>query len=128
MTNYEIKSRIAIMQAYLNGKQIQEYVDGKWVNIDEPEWKNSSEYRIKPEIHYRPFDNADECWNEMMKHQPFGIVKDKYYTNYQCKRAFTYLTMKGCNFRGYEDMTFESCFKNLIFDDGKPFGIHVSES
>lgn len=42
-------------------------------------------------------------------------------TNYQCKRAFTYLTMKCCNFRGYEDMTFESCFKNLIFDDGKLF-------
>lgn len=34
-------------------------------------------FRIKPEPKYRPFANAEECWAEMLKHQPFGVVKDK---------------------------------------------------
>lgn len=24
---------------------------------------------------YRPFKNQEECWNEMLKHEPFGWVK-----------------------------------------------------
>lgn len=28
-------------------------------------------------IKYRPFKDAEECWQEMLKHQPFGWVKDK---------------------------------------------------
>ena len=50
----------------------------------------------------------------MEKHQPFGVVKDKHFANYQTHRAFTFLTNEGCNFRGYEDMTFETSFKNLL--------------
>ena len=33
--------------------------------------------RIKLEIKYRPFKSQEECWNEMLKHQPFGWVIDK---------------------------------------------------
>ena len=61
----------------------------------------------------------------MKKHQPFGVVKDKHFANYQTHRAFTFLTNEGCNFRGYEDMTFETSFKNLLFADGTPFGVNV---
>lgn len=85
------------------------------------------EYRINPEPKYRPFANAEECWQEMQKHQPFGVVKDKHFANYQTHRAFTFLTNEGCNFRGYEDMTFENSFKNLLFADGLPFGVKVEE-
>ena len=63
----------------------------------------------------------------MLKHQPFRVVKDKHFANYQAHRAFTFLTNEGCNFRGYEDMTFETSFKNLLFADGTPFGIKVEE-
>ena len=59
--------------------------------------------------------------------QPFGVVKDKHFANYQTHRAFTFLTNEGCNFRGYEDMTFETSFKNLLFADGTPFGVKVEE-
>ena len=69
----------------------------------------------------------EECWQEMKKHQPFGVVKDKHFANYQTHRAFTFLTNEGCNFRGYEDMTFETSFKNLLFADGTPFGVKVEE-
>ena len=63
----------------------------------------------------------------MEKHKPFGVVKDKHFANYQTHRAFTFLTTEGCNFRGYEDMTFETSFKNLLFADGTPFGVKVEE-
>lgn len=89
-----------------------------WVNVD---------YRIKPEPKYRPFKDAKECWNEMLKHQPFGVVKDKYFANYQTHRAFACLITNGCDFGGYEDETFESCFKNLLFADGTPFGVKTEE-
>ena len=97
-----------------------------WVKMDELIFGNF-EYRIKPEQKYRPFANAEECWEEMMKHQPFGVVKDKYFANYQTHRAFTCLVTNGCHFRGYEDETFESSFKNLLFADGTPFGVKIDE-
>ena len=42
-------------------------------------WTRENSYTlliyIKPEPEYRPFKDADECWQEMLKHQPFGWVK-----------------------------------------------------
>lgn len=76
MTIEETKERIAVMQAYVDGKQIQwERSDGKWAYVPEPSWSVNANYRIKPEPEYRPFKDADECWQEMLKHQPFGWVK-----------------------------------------------------
>ena len=43
------------------------------VKIDD----KKSYLHIKPKQGYRPFKNAEECWQEMMKHQPFGWVKMK---------------------------------------------------
>ncbi|WP_418639954.1 hypothetical protein [Segatella sp.] len=102
-------------------------VPNNWTEMTEIEFWNNTEYRIKPEPKYRPFKDAEECWQEMLKHQPFGVVKDKYFANYQTHRAFTCLVTNGCHFRGYEDETFESCFKNLLFADGLPFGVKVEE-
>lgn len=76
MTIEETKERIAVMQAYVDGKQIQgECSDGKWIYVPEPSWSINENFRIKPEPEYRPFKDADECWQEMLKHQPFGWVK-----------------------------------------------------
>ena len=121
-----------IIQAFAEGKDIEYRTKGSnenWKKVTQiPELSfKSFEYRIKPEPKYRQFANAEECLQEIMKHQPFGVVKDKYFANYQTHRAFTFLTTEGCNFRGYEDMTFETSFKNLLFADGNPFGIKVEE-
>lgn len=35
---------------------------------------NPQDYRIKPE--YRPFKDAEECFEEMQKHKPYGWIKD----------------------------------------------------
>lgn len=76
MTIEETKERIAVMQAYVDGKQIQGMCsDGKWVDVPEPSWSINGNFRVKPEPKFRPFKNADECWQEMLKHQPFGWVK-----------------------------------------------------
>lgn len=127
----EVKSVMNILQAFADGKTIQaiDPYDDEWVDQTGLNFKALFErqYRIKPESTYRPFKDAKECWQEMLKHQPFGVVKDKYFANYQMPRAFTCLIADGCDFGGYEDETFESCFKNLLFADGTPFGVKVEE-
>lgn len=143
MTREEAKEFYPFLQAFAEGKIIEtrrkptadnngvtkdgwfEFND--WTEMKELEYWVNVEYRIKPEPKYRPFKDAEECWQEMLKHQPFGVVKDKYFANYQTHRAFTCLVTNGCHFRGYEDETFESCFKNLLFADGLPFGVKVEE-
>lgn len=132
----EIQRLLPIFQAMADGSIIQFAANGNdWIDIDGEEEglfldtliDNPQYYRIKPEPKYRPFKNAEECWKEMQKHQPFGVVKDKYFANYQTHRAFTCLVTNGCHFRGYEDETFENSFKNLLFADGTPFGVKMEE-
>lgn len=129
MNRKEAAELLPIIKAFSEGKVIQTSVKGKpWEDLGENiAFYTNDKYRIKPDAAYRPFANAEECWQEMLKHQPFGVVKDKYFANYQTHRVFTCLTTKGCYFRGYEDETFESCYKDLLFADGTPFGVKVEE-
>lgn len=137
MNRNQAKEFYPILQAFAEGRVIEcrtkpsavkgTDVPNDWTEMKEIKFWNNTEYRIKPEPTYRPFKNAEECWAEMLKHQPFGVVKYKYFAHYQTHRAFTCLVTNGCHFRGYEDETFESSFKNLLFADGTPFGIKVEE-
>ena len=69
------------MQAWAEGKIIQFRKKGtvEWVDLYEDDLRVSSayHYRIKPEPKYRPFKSQEECWEEMLKHQPFGWIKQK---------------------------------------------------
>lgn len=82
----EIIKAFPIFQAVKDGKTIQTIDEmGYWYDLDLDEDGLSLEtlinsprnYRIKPEQKYRPFKDAEECWKEMLKHQPFGWVKCK---------------------------------------------------
>ena len=113
---------IKVMQAYVEGKQIQYKDDEVWIDIENPDWDwHNWEYRIKPEPKYRPFANAQECLEEMKKHQPFGWVKDKY--------SFCPIEMicdsfsKECIKCYGTWFTPEKIFKDSTFLDGTPFGI-----
>lgn len=138
MDRNQAKEFYPILQAFAEGKVIEcrtkpSFIEGTdvpndWTEMKDIEFLKNTEYRIKPEPKYHPFKDAEECWEEMLKHQPFGVVKDKYFANYQTHRAFTCLTTKGCYFCGYEDETFESSFKNLLFADGLPFGVKIEEN
>ena len=133
MDRNQAKEFYPFLQAFAEGRVIESRtkpsavkgtsVPNDWTEIKEIGYWDNTEYRVKPEPKYRPFKDAEECWNEMLKHQPFGVVKDKYFANYQTHRAFTCLVTNGCHFRGYEDETFENSFKNLLFADGTPFGV-----
>lgn len=112
MNRKETAERIEIMQAFVDGKQI-EFKDsmGRWCEAKNPLWNWDSErkYRIKSKPKYRPFANADECWQEMLKHQPFGWVKTD---------------------EGYEQIwhvnrsdDFNATLKTCTFADGTAFGI-----
>lgn len=128
MDRNEAKELLPIIKAYVEGKTIQlQHLDCTWQDAKYLNLGRGLIYRIKPEPKYRPFKDAEECWQEMLKHQPFGVVKDKYFANYQTHRAFTCLVTNGCHFRGYEDETFENSFKNLLFADGTPFGVKVEK-
>ena len=83
MTREEVKILLPIIQAFAEGKVIQtKNGDETWITIGKETDLNIESlaeypdcFRIKPEPKYRPFKDADECWQEMLKHQPFGWVK-----------------------------------------------------
>lgn len=84
MTREEAKQKLPIIQAYAEGKEIEMFINNRWVNAESPgfimELKN---YRIKSEPKYRPFKTKEECWNEMHKHPDFGWLI-KMDTGYIC--------------------------------------------
>ena len=79
MTREEAKEWLPIIQAWAEGKVIETFGDVmRWVETDNLKFNSSPKfYRIKPEPKYRPFETKEECWNEMLKHQPFGWLREK---------------------------------------------------
>ena len=81
----EVLRLFPILEAIKEGKTIQFHVLDGWRDIDgdvegfylETLIGESDKYRIKPEPKYRSFKNAEECLDEMLKHQPFGWIKTK---------------------------------------------------
>ena len=132
MTRKEVKNLLPILQAFTEGRVIQYRDNGVWKDITtedgfyaEYAFVNVNDYRIKPELTYRPFANAEECWEEMQKHQPFGVVKDKMQP--LCYRSFTTMNDNGCDFNGYIEADFDTEFGDITFADGATFGIKESE-
>ena len=79
MTKEVIKVYFPYLKALADDKEVQCDISGEWKDIEEISFSMGVEhYRIKPELKYRPFKGKGECWNEMLKHQPFGWVIDKY--------------------------------------------------
>lgn len=125
MTIEETKERIAVMQAYVDGKQIQgKCSDGKWADVQEPSWSINGNFRVKPEPKYRPFKDADECWQEMLKHEPFGWLKHKdddelYYILKITDSRISMIDV--CEEVAFYD--YNETFKQYTFADGAPFGV-----
>lgn len=129
MTRNEVKELLPIMQAFAEGKTIEERIIGtdNWIETDEiyggrnNDYDYRVNYRIKPTPKYRPFANAEECLEEMKKHQPFGWVKDKF-SFYPIERVGTNFGKKCIRNHGIW-FTLEKMFKDATFLDGTPFGI-----
>lgn len=123
MDRKETAECIKIMQAFVDGKQI-EFKDsvGRWCEAKNPlwNWDSGRKYRIKPEPKYRPFKDAEECWQEMKKHEPFGWVKYKTDDVYSfiCK-----VEEDRCYFAVNVYWAFDTILEKYTFADGTPFGI-----
>lgn len=124
MNRNQAKELLPIIQAYAEGKSIEfssiTDVSKAWTEVtDFPLGMiDSFKFRIKPEPKYRPFKDAEECWKEMEKHQPFGWVKTKDKGIRSCiiglnqKSAFTQVGHK-----------YDESLDEFIFADGLPFGV-----
>lgn len=80
MNREQAKKLLPIIQAFAEGKTLEFRNKSfkEWTEIDNPSFDPTiTNYRIKPEP-YRPFENKEECWQEMQKHQPFGWVTNDY--------------------------------------------------
>lgn len=116
MTREEAKELMPIIQAFTEGKTIEyrEY-DGEWKVAHTPTWSSRLFYRIKPESKYRPFKTKEECWQEMLKHQPFGWTKHK--------EDQTYYNWIYVENNSIDTQSFDKIYKDYTFADGTPFGI-----
>ena len=133
MDRNQAKEFYPIMQAFAEGKIIETRrkpsavkgtdIPNDWTEMKEIEFWNNTEYRVKPEPKYRPFKNAEDCWQEMLKHQPFGWLKTKKdgrYCFFAERFSFTdsYIATKNGT------VSFSStAFNDYTFADGTPFGM-----
>ena len=121
MTTEEIRDAAKVMEAYANGKKIQ-YLDeyNKWIDATNPSfnWSNYI-FRIKPEQKYRPFKTQEECWQEMLKHKPFGWVKE-----ISSEMLYLINGISNMSIVIMEDInSFKEAMNIYEFKDGTPFGI-----
>ena len=131
MTREEAKELLPIIQAWAEGKSIQYQTDSKsWSDITKDLYpcNHPSLYRIKPEPKYRPFKTKEECWNEMLKHHPFGWLKSKMNGRFSCigevcgsdefETVYIALSTSESLSRSSDSM-----FEQYTFYDGTTFGI-----
>ena len=133
MLREEAKRRAELYSALAEGKTIQVLIkDDEWKDIKIDELKHLQDYykyRIKPEPRYRPFETKEECWNEMLKHQPFGWLKEKANRKEMIHIGRIYdvtnntLITLSIN-EGRNDSS-NYFFRAYTFTDGAPFGIKV---
>lgn len=140
MTRKEAKELMPIIKAFAEGKKIivkdkrlsdEEY---NWSEVDDCSFNiEQFEYRIKPEPTYRPFVNAEECWQEMMKHKPFGWLKSiRKQEKVHIGRVFEVkdyvlitLSINGILNNINNDSSY--FFNEYTFADGTPFGIREEQ-
>lgn len=134
MIREKVKMNIDIISAFAEGKTIQYKTDtGNWHDLTENEGlpmgtlaEEPNMFRIKPEPKYRPFKDAEECWQEMLKHQPFGWIK--------CDEGYLNITYVGDEQVYLADpdggailLDSKNSYQDNTFVDGTPFGIKVDE-
>ena len=130
MTREEAKELLPIIQAFAEGKIIQDKIEGltDWCDTDEINLQYEGQkikHRIKPEPKYRPFKTKEECWEEMLKHQPFGWVKNKNSNEYISIASVYCNNEKKVRIEIFPRLSLsaEHAYNQFEFTDGTPFGI-----
>ena len=133
MNRNQAKEFYPILQSFAEGKAIECRTKpsalskswqgmNDWTEIKEIGYWDNIEYRIKPEPKYRPFKNAEECWQEMLKHQPFGWIVDRRNGVMYLIRCLEYVSV-------YTSIqySFKDAFDKFAFADLVPFCVKVEE-
>ena len=129
MTREEAKELLPVIQEFADGKTI-EFLNNRnmWEELEDVLFcREPKYYRIKPEPKYRPFKTQEECWNEMLKHRPFGWLKSKkngsvghVSTIYTEKDVVVSLIVETNEKRHFSP---SEVIDDYVFSDGTPFGI-----
>lgn len=130
MNRNQAKTLLPIIQAFSEGRIIEfssiTDVSKAWREVtDFPIGMiKNFKFRIKPEPKFRPFKDAEECWTEMLKHQPFGWIKDR---NGSASVIENVDSRSFVEVYGEGTCTFKEVFENHTFVDGTTFGIKLEE-
>lgn len=131
-----IEEKIAVMQAYVDGKTIECYgysYLNNWTEVENPRWDWwNYDYRVKQEPKkpkYRPYKDAAECFKEVQKHG--GWIKAKYLDEYFnvgsiSSLGFVIMTASGDKnaMNGNIAESFDKFFENNVWaDDGSVCGV-----
>lgn len=121
MTREEAGRFWKVIKAYAEGKQIEikDPYDGRWKHAKNPNFTYQvNSYRIKKEHVYRPFENSNECWEEVVKHQPVGWIKSSIGTLYNILEIGKSGIVTKNSISG-----FSTAINDFVFADGEPFGV-----
>ena len=121
MTREQAAQFWSIIKAYSEGKEIEisDPCNGKWELIEEPEFTDRANlYRVKKEPVYRPFGNANECLEEMVKHHPVGWIKSSrgIFNIFEIGEYYIVIAKSGVS-------RYDAAINDFVFVDGAPFGI-----
>ena len=125
MNRKEAAELLPIIQAFAEGKAIESRcIKGDtslWYDDEDPSFDNDLEYRIKPEPNYRPFKEAEECWQEMQKHKPFGWVKSTLFKDLALVKRVTTLYVE----INRDIIDYKDALEKFTFADDTNFGVKV---
>lgn len=133
MDKNQAKEFYPILQAFAEGRVIEcrtkpsalskSWRDlNDWTEMKDISFWDNIEYRIKPEPTYRPFKDVKECWNEMLKHKPFGWIKGKEGEHYSLITSII-ADEEEVYINGIGGFVLDENMEHYTFADGTPFGI-----
>lgn len=131
----DIKRILPLLQEMEEGKTLQIKTKNGWIDVDADKdgvnidylLNNGIDIRIKKEPKFRPFKNAEECWNEMQKHQPFGWIKPKGDDVISKFMLIDSLMDEGVTVRTNVELNYHELVGYYTFADRTPFGIIEEE-
>ena len=131
----DIKRILPLLQEMEEGKTLQIKTMNGWIDVDADKDGVNVDYllndgitvRIKQEPKFRPFKDAEECWNEMQKHQPFGWIKPKDDDVVNKFMLIDALRNEGIAVRTNIRFNYHELLEHYTFADRTPFGIIEEE-
>lgn len=104
--------------------------DDSWWEVNRiPDFykNNPQSYRVKTEFKYRPFKDAEECWNEMQKHEYFGWIKAKDASIPSRFMTINSVRNEEVSITSGIDFTYNELVEHYTFIDRTPFGVKEEE-